>query len=132
MSSRQAIITQFPDLDLRELSNTEQAKSQLEALKRQSTTMCLGVGCIPSVQPETEGEKMVYDVARTMFAHHYNAAGPTEERRETYFALPRKPIFFDMAYKVSIPLILHIIQVRQLIICAITSLAEYDTVEGHG
>lgn len=102
-TSRQAIIKQFPDIDLRALTSVEQTNAELQGLERQSTRLCLGVGCIPSVQPVTDGEKMVYDVARAIFSYSYAPGDNIREessKEEQYFALPQKAIFFDMAYKV--------------------------------
>lgn len=74
-------------------------KAELQGLEQQSTRLSLGVGCIPSVQPVTEGEQMVYDVARAIFSCSYGSLA-SETADGQYFTLPEKPIFFDMAYKV--------------------------------
>lgn len=97
---RQAIIKQFPTIDLRELTSVDQAKAELKELEAKGTRFCVGVGCIPSVEPASEGEKMVYDVARALFSHPYPAVGGDNEGTQ-HFSIPEKPIFFDMAYKAS-------------------------------
>ncbi|KAK9894059.1 NAD(P)-binding protein [Cystobasidium minutum MCA 4210] len=94
----QAIIKQFPTIDLRELTSVDQAKAELKELEAKGTRFCVGVGCIPSVEPASEGEKMVYDVARALFSHPYPAVGGDNEGTQ-HFSIPEKPIFFDMAYK---------------------------------
>lgn len=95
----QAIIEQFPDIDLRALTSVEQAKAEIKGLERQSVKLCLGVGCIPSAEPVTESEKMVYDVARAIFSYPYESPETIHADNGECFSLPKKAIFFDMAYK---------------------------------
>jgi hypothetical protein len=96
-----AILQQFPAVDLRVLNDSEQAAAELQNLEAQGIRLCLGVGCIPSVEAQTEGEQMVYDVARTIFGHSYLTSSPDCSNEIAHLKIPEKALFFDMAYKVS-------------------------------
>lgn len=66
--------------------------------------LCVGVGAIPSVEPKTEAEKMVYATLDALLVHPYAASSTHQSRKEVvardYLPLPRKPCYLDMAYKV--------------------------------
>ncbi|GJN89458.1 hypothetical protein Rhopal_002444-T1 [Rhodotorula paludigena] len=94
----QAIMDQFPDYDLRPLETVEQAEAELEKTTSQGITLCAGTGAIPSIEPATEAEKNVYEVAKRVFAWPYNRPIPDASDAD-YLALPQKPVFLEMAYK---------------------------------
>ncbi|GAA5917196.1 hypothetical protein JCM8208_003321 [Rhodotorula glutinis] len=84
--------------DVRALRSVEEAREELEGLEREGGRVVCGVGAIPCVEPTTEGERMVYEVAATVFGRRYEAGeGPSVE--EGSLALPDRPVFVDMAYK---------------------------------
>lgn len=95
------MIQQFPSVELRSLTSVQEATSALAALKSEGKVLNLGVGCIPSVEPQTEGEKMVYDVVEAIFRQKTLESNPSSSDGN-YIGVPSTPIFFDMAYKVSV------------------------------
>jgi hypothetical protein len=85
-----AVISQFPDLDLRALETVEQVKVELEALEKKGTRLAAGTGAIPSIEPQTDAEKNVYEVAKAAFSYPYKTAGEPED---SFISLPSKPTF---------------------------------------
>ncbi|KPV78369.1 uncharacterized protein RHOBADRAFT_65904 [Rhodotorula graminis WP1] len=84
--------------DVRPLRSVDEARAELDRLESEGGRVVCGVGAIPCVEPTTEGEKMVYDVAAMVFERRYRAGeGPSVE--EGSLALPDRPVFVDMAYK---------------------------------
>lgn len=89
----------FKQLDLRPLEDTEQAGKVLQELDANGVKVCVGVGAIPSIAPESEAEKLVYAIADTVFKYSYEA--PVEQETE-FLNLPKVACFLEMAYKVSL------------------------------
>ncbi|GAA5833967.1 hypothetical protein JCM9279_004176 [Rhodotorula babjevae] len=84
--------------DVRALRSVGEAERELEGLEREGGRVVCGVGAIPCVEPTTTGEKMVYDVAATVFGRRYEV-GDGQSVEEGSLALPDRPVFVDMAYK---------------------------------
>jgi len=70
----------------------------LKKLDESGATLCAGVGAIPSIEPKSDAEKSVYEVAKVLFEHPY----PSDRKPlpSDYMQLPPKPCFLEMAYKV--------------------------------
>lgn len=64
----QSIVDHFPQLKLVAIDSVDQIKSLLAANAEQGVRMPVVVGAIPAIAPVTDAEKMVYDVARALFA----------------------------------------------------------------
>ncbi|GAA6003487.1 hypothetical protein JCM10207_000355 [Rhodosporidiobolus poonsookiae] len=97
-SETAAIVAQFPDLDLRPLETVEQVQQELEATEKQGIRLAAGTGAIPSIEPQTDAEKNVYEVAKRVFEWPYRpkTGKPAEDG---VISLPSKPVFLEMAYK---------------------------------
>lgn len=93
-SETKSIISQFPTLDLRALETVEQVKEELEALEKSGIRLCAGTGAIPSIEPATEAEKNVYEVAKAAFSYPYKGDASTQAG---FLALPSKPTFLGMS-----------------------------------
>lgn len=95
-----AIVAQFSEYDLRALTSVEQAKEALVKLNKAGTSLAASVGAIPSIEPVTDAEKLVYEISKTVFAHPYDpsisAVAPSH-----FLPLPQKAVHVEMAYKVS-------------------------------
>ncbi|ORY56202.1 hypothetical protein BCR35DRAFT_355663 [Leucosporidium creatinivorum] len=98
-----AIVAQFGEWDLRPLETVEEAKEALAKGEKEGVRLAAGVGAIPSIEPKTEAEKRVYDIARLLFEHPDDASGAKAE--EGFLALPSKPVFVEMAYHPPMTLI---------------------------
>ncbi|GAA5891085.1 hypothetical protein JCM6882_006415 [Rhodosporidiobolus microsporus] len=95
----QAVVEHFRarGVEVTPLGNVEQAEREIEALEKRGGRVVLGIGAIPCEEPKTEGEKRVYEVARTLFDREH--AVPLEEAEEGFLKLPEQRVFIDMAYK---------------------------------
>ncbi|KAI5475359.1 3-dehydroquinate synthase [Pseudohyphozyma bogoriensis] len=107
-----AIISQFNDLDLRPLENVEAAKAALAELDKSGVRLAAGVGAIPSIEPVTEAEKMVYEVAKAVFEHPYDVSDAPAQPANV-LSLPSKPVHLEMAYKPRMTLIRKIAEDRK-------------------
>ncbi|GAA6030614.1 hypothetical protein JCM8097_006237 [Rhodosporidiobolus ruineniae] len=92
-----SIVAQFPDLDLRPLTSVDQAQSELKSLEEKGIRLAAGTGAIPSIEPQTDAEKNVYEVAKAVFEWEYKPEGV--QTKAGSLALPPKPTFLEMAYK---------------------------------
>ncbi|KAM0753951.1 Aminoacid dehydrogenase-like protein [Meredithblackwellia eburnea MCA 4105] len=99
-----AIVKQFSDWDLRPIESVEAAKSALSALEKEGTRLVAGVGAIPSIEPVTEAEKRVYEIAKTLFEHPYDSS-QAKAQPEGFLPLPNRPVHLEMAYKPRMTLI---------------------------
>ena len=99
MNYSDATVQQFPQLDIRPLTSVAQAKEALKELDDSGVTLCAGVGAIPSIEPQSDAEKNVYEIAKVLFEHSY----PSDRKSQPAgsMQLPAKPCFLEMAYKVS-------------------------------
>ncbi|GAA5857019.1 hypothetical protein JCM8547_007919 [Rhodosporidiobolus lusitaniae] len=90
------VVETFSEVDVRAVESVEQAEKELGELERRGVKLIVGVGAVPCKEPETEQEKRMYEVARTLFRApcERNGAG-----REGYLCLPEQRVFVDMAYK---------------------------------
>ena len=95
-----AIVAQFAHLDLRPLQTITSAQQALRELDAQGLKLVAGVGAIPSIEPVTEAEKNVYEIAKVVFAHKYDS-GSVTSASSGHLPYPSKPTFLEMAYKVS-------------------------------
>lgn len=101
------LLKQFANVDLRPLYTPKEAEWALASLQRQDIKLCVGVGAIPSFEPQTAEEKQLYDTATLLFKQ----AGPAKQDTQTavpsegdHLLIPHRPIFLDMAYKVDLML----------------------------
>ncbi|BGO99282.1 3-dehydroquinate synthase [Rhodotorula toruloides] len=100
-SETERVVQSFPDIDLRPLTTIEQARREMEDLRKRGVRLVCGVSAIPCEPPTSEGEKRVYEVANEVFALA-GGKGPEMERMERHegcLPLPMKPAFVDMVYK---------------------------------
>lgn len=95
-----AIIKQFSNWDLRPLESVEAAKAALAEGDQRGVKLACGVGAIPSIEPVSEAEKLVYEISKTLFAHSYDVSSAPKQP-EGFLPLPKKPVHLEMAYKVS-------------------------------
>lgn len=86
---------QFPHLDLRAILDEEDFEA--ECTGRFSKPIPIGVGCIPALEPITDQEKMVYQLARLIFSIPY--VPEAKETDDEYIKAPTRPLFLEMAYK---------------------------------
>ncbi|GAA5852000.1 hypothetical protein JCM8547_000123 [Rhodosporidiobolus lusitaniae] len=105
-----AIIAQFPALNLRALTSVEEAEKELDELESRGVKLAAGTGAIPSIEPQTEGEKMVYEVAKAVFARDYKKG--EKETTAGSIALPEKPVCLEMAYKPRMTIMRRIAEER--------------------
>ncbi|ORY56197.1 hypothetical protein BCR35DRAFT_335500 [Leucosporidium creatinivorum] len=105
-----SIVEQFKDWDLRPLETVEEAKGALAKGEKEGVRLAAGVGAIPSIEPKTEAEKRVYEIAKTLFEHPYNASRVKAE--EGFLSLPSKPVHLEMAYKPRMTIIRQIAEDR--------------------
>ncbi|GAA6004385.1 hypothetical protein JCM10207_000697 [Rhodosporidiobolus poonsookiae] len=92
----QAVVQHFPGVDLRPLTSIEQTAQELEVLRASGVSLVGGVGCVPSYEPKTDGEKRVYELAELLFSEAYERPAGEEKG---YLTIPQQPVFLDMAYK---------------------------------
>lgn len=105
-----SIVRQFKDWDLRPLETVEQAKEALAEGEKQGFKLAAGVGAIPSIEPATEEEKRVYEIAKVLFEHPYDAGGVQAE--QGFLSLPSKPVHLEMAYKPRMTIVRQIAEER--------------------
>lgn len=94
-SETERVVQSFPDIDLRPLTTIEQARREMEDLRKRGVRLVCGVSAIPCEPPTSEGEKRVYEVANEVFALA-GGKGPEMERMERHegcLPLPMKPVF---------------------------------------
>lgn len=89
---------ELPHLKIRHLQSCAQAQS---ILGKESVLLPLIVGAIPCLEPQTEEEKLVYAVVKTVLSIRYRnkiaeEMLPPDEHRLPF---PSKRLFLDMAYK---------------------------------
>lgn len=84
------IVEHFKEWDLRSLETLQAAQEALAQADRDGVKLVAAVGAIPSVEPVTEEEKRVYEIAGTLFGHEYEEGGATLGER--YLPLPSKPV----------------------------------------
>ncbi|KAK4702194.1 hypothetical protein P7C70_g4032, partial [Phenoliferia sp. Uapishka_3] len=99
-----AIVAQFSDWDLRPLESVEAAKAALAEGDKSGVKLAASVGAIPSIEPVSDAEKLVYEIAKTVFAHKYDASSATSQP-QGFLQLPKKPVHLEMAYKPRMTLI---------------------------
>lgn len=119
-----AIVAQFSEYDLRALTSVEQAKEALVKLNKAGTSLAASVGAIPSIEPVTDAEKLVYEISKTVFAHPYDpsisAVAPSH-----FLPLPQKAVHVEMAYKPPMTLIRRIAEDRNwATVCGMEIVAE--------
>jgi hypothetical protein len=85
-----AIIAQFPDLDLRALETVKQVEEELAALEGKGIRLAAGTGAIPSIEPQSDAEKNVYEVAKAAFSYPYKSGSTADDG---FISLPAKPTF---------------------------------------
>ncbi|KAL8283693.1 hypothetical protein RQP46_005488 [Phenoliferia psychrophenolica] len=106
-----AIVKQFAAWDLRPIESVAAAEAALAEGDRTGVKLAAGVGAIPSIEPVTDAEKLVYEIARTLFAHKYDAsAAPVQPKG--FLQLPKAPVHLEMAYKPRMTLIRKIAEDR--------------------
>lgn len=88
---------QFPHVDIRPVTSTDEARQVLAELDSKGTRLTVGVGAIPSIEPQSTAEKNVYEAAKTLFSH---TSTPPKQQPSGHIAHPAKPTFLEMAYKV--------------------------------
>ncbi|GAA6036591.1 hypothetical protein JCM8097_001241 [Rhodosporidiobolus ruineniae] len=93
----QAVIDQFPKLDIRFVDSVERAEKEMQELEGKGMRLAVGIGAIPCEEPQTEGEKTLYAAAEKLFEWKYQRMEGKEQTG--LLKLPEKPIFLDMAYK---------------------------------
>ncbi|EGG07639.1 uncharacterized protein MELLADRAFT_35329 [Melampsora larici-populina 98AG31] len=89
------VMGQFPHLDLRAILDEEDFEA--ECTGRFSKPIPIGVGCIPALEPVTDQEKMVYQLARAIFSIPY--VPEAKETDDEFIKAPTRPLFLEMAYK---------------------------------
>lgn len=89
------VMGQFPDLDLRAILDEEDFEA--ECTGRFSKPIPIGVGCIPALEPITDQEKMVYQLARLIFSIPY--VPEAKNTNDEFIKAPTRPVFLEMAYK---------------------------------
>ena len=83
----------FPTIDLIPLNYGWRVRQAHHDLRQAGKVLVAGVGAIPSVAPQTEPEKRLYQITRDLFrlADPPRPAEGTDE-----LVLPTKPVFVDM------------------------------------
>ncbi|BGP21493.1 hypothetical protein JCM10295v2_000368 [Rhodotorula toruloides] len=95
----EAVVDSFPAVDLRPLPTVEQARQEMEDLRKRGLRLVCGVGAIPCEPPTSEAEKRVYEVATEVFALAGGEETVVTGLEERFLSLPSKPVFVDMVYK---------------------------------
>lgn len=95
------VLGQFAHLDLRPILDEDDFKS--ERLNRYSRPIPVAVGCIPALEPETESEKMVYELVDRFLKTPYQLLDLQKEDKSLcevgFLKAPDRPVFLEMAYK---------------------------------
>lgn len=92
------MVSSFPTVNLIPLHSV--ADWERERLAPQARQIPLAVGCIPAVEPQTDGEKMVYNLAHRFFDASYTASVMTGgSASHEGIPPPAKRHFLEMAYK---------------------------------
>ncbi|KAM0756154.1 hypothetical protein T439DRAFT_22136 [Meredithblackwellia eburnea MCA 4105] len=99
-----SIIRQFAQFDVRALESAEQAREELSKAETNGIRLLTGIGAIPSIEPVTEAEKQVYEIAKVVYNHSYNPA-PSLPQHAGYLELPKRPVHVEMPYKPPMTLI---------------------------
>lgn len=86
-----SIIDHFPNLSLIALQSVEEAEKALKAETDAGKRLAIGVGCIPSIEPQTEAEKTVYAISKKIF--EVADSGSSD-------SVPKSRFFLEMCYKV--------------------------------
>ncbi|KAH9812431.1 hypothetical protein DFH28DRAFT_930870 [Melampsora americana] len=89
------VMGQFPHLDLRAILDEEDFEA--ECTGRYAKPIPIGVGCIPAIEPITDQEKLVYQLARLIFSIPY--VPEAKETDDDFIKAPTRPLFLEMAYK---------------------------------
>lgn len=102
---REALKKQFSQLDMRHVQSVDEARMALALLQTKGIELSVAVGAIPAHAPTTPEELLVYDIARYLFSQAKQdvipASKAVNDSSSAYLQRPAKPIFLDMACKVS-------------------------------